>query len=203
MTETLTSLPSISRNSHTQSSANRPSSRSNTQSRDAFSRPSTLGSKETPTEATRRECLTSLSALYRSSYKPYQFTHMYGTHYNKTFQGRLGPPPQPERQATARYAPINYSSLKTTYQQEFRDKEPIAKPLILPCSRHRKNKPHPNLTITWQYPNNFRWIWSGKSPEQRFLGTIKENQNGDKNSKSTGNCFGRMQDMRMHTWCSR
>ena len=58
------------------------------------------------------------------------------------------------RQATARYAPINYASLKTTYQQEFRDKEPIAKPLILPCSRHRKNKPHPNLTNTWKYPNS-------------------------------------------------
>ncbi|XP_028401793.1 uncharacterized protein LOC114524807 [Dendronephthya gigantea] len=202
MSETLVSLPSISRSSQTQSTF-RPATEG---LRDAKSRPSTLGSNETRGEEAgerRRECLTSLSALYRSAYKPYQFTHMYGTHYHQTFQGRFAQPPPAERQATARFAPINYSSLKTTYQQEFRDKEPMGKALMLPCSRHRKNKPHPNLSNTWRYPDSFRWIWSEKPLGKRSLGTVQEDENGTRRTRSTGYFTGKSQDIRTHRWCSR
>lgn len=72
------------------------------------------------------------------------------------------------RQTTARFAPINYSSLKTTYQQEFRDKVPIGKPLVFPCSRHRKNKPHSSLTNTWNYPNSVSYTFKSKREQNGF-----------------------------------
>ncbi|XP_046852265.1 uncharacterized protein LOC124445581 isoform X2 [Xenia sp. Carnegie-2017] len=208
--ETLVSLPKISRNDMSRPSLYSSSSNSGSTSsctsrqalRGALSRSSTLGSNETKRNGSRTECLTSLSALYRSTYKPYQFTHMYGTHYNQDFQGRFVLPPQPERQISARYAPVNYLSLKTTYQEEFRDQERIGKPLILPCSKHRRNKPHPQLRNTWNYPNTYHWIWSGKNHRKSSLITLNEEMENRK-AKSAGVSTGAKEIMRTHRWCSR
>lgn len=139
---------------------------------------------------------SSLNALYEPMFKPYSFSHMYDTKYRSDFQGRYRPPASPERAETANFAAIKYRFGTTTYQQHYQNMEPITGAFVVPYSRHRKNKPQPNMKNAYYYPDQPRWIWSSPSklPEGNNPAPPRTGQTGYP---------GPQPRLRFHRWSSR
>jgi len=164
-------------------------------SRQSDSRCSSVTSRSSTSAPLNSPYSGSLSALYEPAFKPYQFSHMYNSKYQRDYPYRYWPKPEPDRVESAHYAPIDYRFDKTTYQQHFKSLKPIPKAFVVPHSQHRNHKPHPKKMVnTWAYPSSSRWIWSNPRPV---------NESKDSGDNAPPVIRGNQDHFRWHRWYSR